>query len=111
MKPYTGLPEDVVPNVIEAVEDIVEDRYLKKFSIGRTGDTEARRSELGADDIVPVYRTSDSDNAVYVEEALLEVFRGNAGYAVEVNNGSSYGPPEGEQYVYIAVWLTDETLP
>jgi hypothetical protein len=111
MKPHTGLPEDVVPNVIVSVEDIVEDRYLKKFSIGITGNTESRRSELGADDVVPVYKTSNTDDAVNVEEALLDVFRKNPGYSIEVDDGSIGVPSEREQYVYIAVWLTDKLIP
>lgn len=111
MKPFTGLPDNVIADVIEAVQDVIEDRYVNKFSIGRTGNVNNRRSELGADDVVPVYRTSDSDSAAYVEEALIDVFRANPGYSIEVDNGSRGGPSEGAQHVYIAVWLTDEIIP
>lgn len=107
MKTITGLPDEVISDVVEAAEDIVEDRYMKKFSIGRTSNIESKRSELGADDVVPVYTTENSDNAIDVEETLIDIFHLDPSYAVEVDNGSSSGLSEGIQFVYIAVWLTE----
>jgi hypothetical protein len=107
MKPFTGLPDDVASEVVDAVKDIVEDRYVTKFFIGRTNDTERKRSELGADDVVPVYKTIDSDNAIDIVGALLDVLREDPRCDNDVENGSDEDSSEGVQYVYIAVWLAE----
>lgn len=106
MNPITGLPDDVISDVVDAVDDIVDDSYVEKFCICTTGDYERRTPEVGADDVVPVYRTDSTDHAKDVEESLLDVFSEDPRF----NEGTDYGgyglSPDGVQYVCVAVWLT-----
>ena len=107
MKPITGLPDDVISDVVDAVEDILDDTYLEKFYIGRTNDLERRRSELGADDIVPLYKTDRPENAMDVEGLLLDIFHEDQRCENESEHEGGGVSPDDVQYVYIAVWLTN----
>jgi len=105
MKPITGLPDDAISAVVEAVEDILDDTSVKKFYIGRTNETEKTRSELGADDIVPVYRTYRPKNTMDVERSLIDVFSKDPRCTKKAKHEGGDVSPDEVQYVYIALWL------
>ena len=106
MNPITGLPDDVISEVVDAVEDIVDDRYVEKFCIGTTGDYERRTSEIGADDVVPVYKTESANHAKDVEESLLDVFRDDPRLKDGDECGGGGVSVDGVQYVCVAVWMS-----
>lgn len=105
MKPISGLPDDVISDVIEAVRDVLDDVNVEKFCIGITNDAERRRSELDADGIVSLYRTYRPKNSKDIEVSLIEIFGKDPKFSKKAKHEDGELSPDEVHYVYIAVWL------
>ena len=107
MEPITGNPDAVISLLLERVWEIVEDRYLERFYIGRASDMKARQSYHQSDDLVLVYKTTNVDQALEVEEDLIEAHKKHSKCANKAGHEGGGLSSEGVQYVYVAVWLRD----
>ncbi len=74
MKTLTGWPNDVLGELINYVSLINGRKTVKAFYIGRTVDVDKRRSEHGCDEIIAIYYTDSNDNAIIVEDELINKF-------------------------------------
>ena len=106
MNPIIGMPDDVISDVVDAVDDIVDDSYVEKFCFCTTDDYEKRAPGLGADDVVPVYKTESVNHAMDVEESLLDVFRDDPRCKNGDECGGGGASVDGVQYVCVAVWMS-----
>ncbi|MCX6163884.1 MAG: hypothetical protein NTU73_03315 [Ignavibacteriae bacterium] len=102
--PLTGWPSNIVPNLINMISEAIKDIGIKKFYIGRTNDLSQRKSKHGCNNIIAVYQTDGSENAMIVEQDLLNEFFLHE----KCNNDSPHcggsTSDEDVNYVYIALW-------
>ncbi|MGO9646361.1 MAG: hypothetical protein ACLPY5_16635 [Candidatus Bathyarchaeia archaeon] len=103
--PLKGWPADVISNLkTNYVPPIVAQSNVQEFYIGRTDNLVASRSRHGADDIIPLYETDSADNAIQVEEALIQQFYGDAKCSNENDHAGGGASDDYVNYVYIALW-------
>ncbi len=103
--PLKGWPADVIPNLKRNyVPPIIGIRKLREFYIGRTDNLAATRSRHDADDIIPLYETDSADNAIEVEEALIQAFYDYVKCSNENDHAGGGASDSFVNYVYIAMW-------
>ena len=106
--PITGWPDSAIETLVDEVSVIVENDTVEEFYLGRSDDLQAREQQHGADDTVALYRTDSTDNAMQVEDALVDTFLEHS----KCNNEADHpggGASEGEiQFVYLALWYDTE---
>jgi hypothetical protein len=72
--PLSGWPKDVEPDLIKMISEGIKDKEIKEFYIGRTNNLNQRKSKHSCDNIVAIYQTEGSENAMVVEQDLLNEF-------------------------------------
>ena len=100
----TGWPSDVVPRLRGRVRRVVNSSDVFEFYIGRTAHPGPRKSQHGADDLLPLYETTSINNSKRVEQALLGSFRDHFKCSNEAMDARG-GVSEGRWHcVYLAIW-------
>ena len=73
-KSETGYPKDVIPKLISIVDNEISQKYVKGFYIGRTADYKRRYDEHGCGIMILLYKTDSDENAITVEDYLINAF-------------------------------------
>ena len=105
--PLKGWPYDVIPLITGFIrEDLYEYDNLHMFYIGRCGisQLDSRFSDHGAEEIIPIYQTTSVDNAIEVEDALINTFYEHDKCDNDAENGGGGVSEDVEHYVYLALW-------
>ncbi|MBI4823834.1 MAG: hypothetical protein HY805_06355 [Nitrospirae bacterium] len=80
------------------------------FKIGRSVDLSQRKSAHGCDEIIPLYETSSSENAIEVEDGLIKHFINHQKRSNDSPHGGG-GTSDGYiNYTYIALWFNPAFL-
>lgn len=111
--PKTGWPARAVPELINLVDAVVQDRRVVRFKIGRTNDPPTRHRNYALEyrpaprDLHPIYQTGSAEHALQVEHELITWFHAHP-KSLNVNAHSGGGlSPEYVQYVYVALWVAE----
>lgn len=106
MEPLTGWPNDVLRELIDLVSsDVAENPIVTEFYIGRSVNPAGRASDHGSDDIISIYFSDSIDNAIEVEETLIEEFHDHPKCSNHSPHGGGGTAEDYGSYVYVAVWL------
>jgi len=105
--PLTGRPKQVIFKLKKFIEEIDDDDDVDTYYLGRTNDPEARQSEHGANELVELYQTDSVDNAIEVEEAIIQIFIGHDKCDNEADHGGGGVSDDPPQFVYVALWFAE----
>lgn len=72
--PITGFPREVLPRLVEIVEQLADHPDTQWFGLGRAVDPAQACSRKGCSDYASIYQTRGHTNAMFVEDALLKFF-------------------------------------
>jgi len=103
--PLTGWPKCVLQELIRYIEYIANRREINEFYIGRGIDLDERRRQHGCDDIIALYETDSIDNAIEVENALINRFYGHPKCSNDAPHGGGGVSEEYKYQVYLAIWF------
>jgi hypothetical protein len=70
--PLKGRPDEVLDDLEQIILEAIERDEISQFYIGRSVDLDASQEHHGSDEIIPLYEPESADNAIEVEDSLLE---------------------------------------
>ena len=102
--PTTGKPADVRDALAQFVYEMIEQKSVARFYIGRSGDLESIMSQHSCDNVVPLYETRSLRNASEVQHFLVELLIENEKCSNK-DSRDDRGMSKGTvSYVYLALW-------
>ncbi len=102
--PISGWPEEVIEQLATEIHRLTGNHRVNEFYIGRTNDLTATRSRHDADEVIALYQTESVENAITVEDGLIDLFYDNVKCSNEHDHGGGGASDEFINYVYVAVW-------
>jgi hypothetical protein len=108
METLTGWPPHVLNALEEWVKEIADDDDTLEFYIGRAVDPDERQSQHGSDDIILIYETDSPDNAIIVEEALIQTYISHPKCSNDADDARGNVSDQWRNFVYVAVWYTGD---
>jgi hypothetical protein len=102
--PRRGRPDEVLDDLEQIILEAIERDEIALFYIGRSADLDATQENHGSDEIIPLYEAKSADNAIEVEDSLLETFYKHPKCENESEQGGGGISLEFVSYVYIAIW-------
>jgi hypothetical protein len=105
MLPRTGDPAEAVGSLVGIVAGLSKKIPICSFTLGRTSDLAAVRTDLDCDCLFVLYVSEDGQQSGVVGDSLNRAFRGHPRFA---SNRREEGLPRdgSTQYVYIAIWTS-----
>ncbi len=94
----------MLPTLVELILDVIEKQEVNGFYFGLTNDLAAAKSKLNCDDIVPLYETNGTVNAVTVENSLIKLFFNHPICSNVSDQDGGATLDEHVKYIYMAVW-------
>lgn len=102
--PTIGKPADVLDALAQCVSEMIGQKSVAQFYIGRSGDLDFIISQHSCDNVVPLYETRSLRNASEVQHSLIELLIENE----KCSNKDSRDVGEMSRgmvsYVYLALW-------
>jgi hypothetical protein len=102
--PTRGKPADVLDALAECISEMIGQKSVARFYIGRWSDLDSIMSQHGCDNVVPLYETRSFRNAIEVQGSLVQRFMEHEKYSNEDSHGISGTPRGFVSYVYLALW-------
>lgn len=102
--PIKGWPLDVVPLLEDVVSEFIKPWRVDEFYIGRTTSISAAQSRHACDEIFALYETSSADNAIEVEDSLIQTFLNHPKCSNDADHGGGGWSDQYVHYVYLAIW-------
>ena len=102
--PTIGKPADVRDALAQFVSEMIGQKSVAQFYIGRSGDLDSIMSQHSSDNVVPLYETRSLRNASEVQHSLIELLIENekcSNKDSRDDRGMSRGMVS---YVYLALW-------
>jgi len=105
---FSGWPAEVLPDIALEIHGLIKDERVKKFKIGRTDDPRSRTyayARNNCDELQILYLTESLDNAMDVEDALINRFISHPKCCnIAPHSGGGISTVYAGNSVYIAIW-------
>ena len=106
MEILTGWPSKVKSNLYRKVCYIANSKMeVENFYVGRTVELNQRKSALGSDMIVPIYKTDSIYNAIEIEDYLIKSFYFHPKCLNDAQHGGGGTSEDNKNFVYVATWF------
>ena len=102
--PLRGLPRDVVEDLAEYISEVVDAEKVDQFYIGRTTDIPSTINRHDPEDMIKLYETESTDNAIEVEDTLIKAFYNHPKCDNDNPHGGGGVSIEFVSNVYLALW-------